>query len=216
MSDANRAPRILVYGFRPYLGFRENVTEKIVTSLAPAPGLVARVFDVLFDRGMLREALLEARPRWVLGLGQHPRARKLRIERRAVNSMSAGPGDPPQPITPHGPPIRRATWRLEADEGSTVTYDAGRFVCNFSMYIVGEVCEELGARFAFVHVPARIDPGGGLRHVEAYIRAAGEVSDRSPPGVSTRSSFTARSGRVVPRAVSGSTPPPRPSTPPGR
>ena len=95
------AVRVLLYGFGPYLQFRDNVTEAIVHGLEGTRisglDLHRRVLPVRFDPAPFLEAIEEVQPSIVIGAGQHPRARKIRIERRAFNELE-GPGQPPGPI----------------------------------------------------------------------------------------------------------------------
>jgi pyrrolidone-carboxylate peptidase len=139
-----RVLRALVYGFGPYPPYRDNVTETAVRALPRAPGLRTRVFDVRFDRRMFERAFSAARPQVIVGLGQHPRARKLRLERRA-----RAPG------APRGGPRRArfATLDLPRTRDTTVAYDAGDYVCNFSMWVALGWARRHGACFAFIHVP---------------------------------------------------------------
>ncbi len=176
-------PRVLIYGFGPYMSFRENVTEKTIRTLPRMAGVRTRVFDVRFDRAMFERALARAKPDIVIGLGQHPRARKLRLERRAH---------------PRGDPRtgRRVTLDLPHTADTTVTYDAGDYVCNFSMWIAGGWCGKNGARFAFIHVPGGYPP----RRLARYL---GDCLRKSRTGAGARSSLRApgrsKSGRSARR-----------------
>ena len=114
---------------------------------------------------MIEETLRKYDPEIIIGLGQTRRAKKIRIERRAVNRRSDGES-PVQSISRRGPLYRYANLKLPACEKSTVTYDAGIYVCNFSMYVVCEYVENVGARFAFLHVPLEIEP----RFVLTFLR----------------------------------------------
>jgi pyrrolidone-carboxylate peptidase len=136
---------VLVYGFGPYQTYRVNVTERTVRSLPPRLHVHRRVFAVRFDRRMFERTLERLRPGIVIGLGQHPRARKLRLERRAHQ---------------RGKPrvARFVSLALPRTAGTTVTYDAGDYVCNFSMWVVQGWCAKHGGRFAFIHVPKDYPP----------------------------------------------------------
>ena len=49
--------RILIYGFRPYRQFHDNVTEKIVSSLPKRRGLKKIVFAVRFHKSQFTGAV---------------------------------------------------------------------------------------------------------------------------------------------------------------
>lgn len=153
-------PRILVYGFGPYQSFRDNVTERTIRALPPRLRVQRRVFDVRFDRRMFERALERARPDVVIGLGQHPRARKLRLERRAHAR-----GDPAR--------ARFVSLALPRTARTTVTYDAGDYVCNYSMWVVQGWCAKRGARFGFIHVPKDYPPARLAAYLERSLRFRG-------------------------------------------
>ena len=146
---------ILVYGFGPYQTFRENVSERSVLSLTRSLRVHRKVFDVKFDRAMFERTLERLKPEVVIGMGQHPRARKLRLERRARRTGCAP---------------RAVSLDLPRTADTTVTYDAGRYVCNYSMWVVQGWCAKHGARFAFMHVPMNYAPARVARYLREFIR----------------------------------------------
>jgi len=148
--------RILVYGFKPYADYRLNITEQVLARIQETRTLKKRVFDVRFDAGMFNETLARIRPDRIIGLGQHPRARKLRIERKAKNRQKSA-GKAPVPIIAGGPHDCYATLKLSQNELTTVTYDAGTYVCNYSMYLMAQYCRQTGAQAGFIHVPVDYD-----------------------------------------------------------
>jgi pyrrolidone-carboxylate peptidase len=142
----------LVYGFEPFLQHTRNVTADIVRALPGHRSLHAEVLPVRFDATMFRRLLRTHRPGIVIGLGMHPRARKLRVERCARNAR-AQPGQAVRQIQPQGPEKRFLSLLPPRCPRSTRTYDAGSYVCNFSMWIVDEYARRHGLRSAFIHVP---------------------------------------------------------------
>ncbi len=146
----------LVYGFGPYGKFAHNVTTdiiRLVNRMKLAKGIV---FDVRFNRKQFTEVLGRYRPEIVIGLGQHPRARKMRIERRARNwqTSSTAVG---KPVEPNGPEYRYVSLKIPTVEGATITYDAGDYVCNYSMYVMCRETERAGVKYAFLHVPLNVE-----------------------------------------------------------
>lgn len=156
MSNHN----ILVYGFRPYGPYKRNITEEAIACLPRIPGVTRHVFDVRFDARMFDEYFCRIAPDIIIGMGQHPRARKLRIERKSINAMKS-PDGMRQPIERSGPATRFTTLDLPMNRAATLTYNAGDYVCNYSMYMAAKYCHVTGGRFGFLHVP-RDYPGDGL------------------------------------------------------
>ena len=76
---------LLIYGFGPYLGFHDNVTEKIVRKLPKRRWLKKVIFPVRFHRSQFINAIKAYDPDVILGLGQCSRGRLLRIESTAIN-----------------------------------------------------------------------------------------------------------------------------------
>jgi len=164
--------KTLVYGFGPYEEFDANISESIVRALAPGPGVVTEVFDVRFDRDMFARVLGRHSPDVVIGLGQHRRGRKLRIEGRAQNLWGRR-GEPLRRVSESGPEHRLASLRLPLDARTTVSRDAGTYVCNFSMYVCLEYCAARGSRYGFIHVPRGYDPAAAADYVREAIHHAG-------------------------------------------
>jgi len=160
-------PGLLVYGFKPYGDFPENVSERVLAGITPAAGMMRHVCAVRCDAAMVHAVLADIRPKAILGLGQHPRARKLRIERKARNIRDSETG--PAPIETDGPVSRPATLRLPDTEITTTAYDAGSYVCNYSMYLAGGFCEWNGGRFGFIHIPRNCDPAVVCRYLDAAV-----------------------------------------------
>ena len=164
--------KTLVYGFGPYEEFDSNISESIVRALAPEPGVVVEVFDVRFDRDMFVRVLERHSPDVVIGLGQRRRGHKLRIEGRAQNLWGRR-GESLRRVSETGPQHLFASLRLPFDVRTTVSRDAGTYVCNFSMYVCLEYCETRGSRYGFIHVPRGYDPGAAADYLREAIQHAG-------------------------------------------
>jgi pyroglutamyl-peptidase len=165
------ATKVLVYGFGPYEEFDSNISETVVGSLDPTPNLIRQVFDTQFNRDMFQRALRQHSPDIIIGLGQHRSARKLRLERTAVNQRRERRSTL-KSVSRTGPPMRYVNLRLPEDDNTTVAYDAGTYVCNFSMYVCLEYCVTSGARFAFIHVPRDYDVALATAYVSRAVRFA--------------------------------------------
>ena len=156
--------RIFFYGFKPYADYSSNITEQVLARIDETQMLKKRVFDVRFDAAMFNETLARIKPDRIIGLGQHPRARKLRIERKAKNLQQSA-GKAPAPIIAGGSRESYVTLTLPQNELTTVTYDAGTYVCNYSMYLMAQYCRQTGAQSGFVHIPVDYD----LRTLRQYL-----------------------------------------------
>tara|TARA_B100001093_G_scaffold245679_1_gene235214 strand:+ start:1598 stop:2104 length:507 start_codon:yes stop_codon:yes gene_type:complete len=146
----------LVYGFGPYEKYNHNVTTDIVREVNRLKLARGIVFDVRFDSNQFIAALERYQPKVIIGIGQHPQARKIRIERRARNwhESACYTG---KPIESCGPEFRYASLKIPTTEETTVTYNAGAYVCNYSMYLMCREAERMKAKYAFLHVPIHVD-----------------------------------------------------------
>lgn len=162
----------LIYGFGPYDGFEENLSEAVVSALKVRRGLITKVFDTRFDRSMLLRPLKDYSPKVIIGLGQHPRARKLRLERKAVNRWAKRDGVL-KPILGSGPDSYYANFKLPHTRHTTRTYDAGTYVCNFSMYVYLDYCKNTETKFAYIHIPRSFAVSRVVRYLENALFTVG-------------------------------------------
>ena len=171
--------RVLLYGFGPYRKFTENITAKIIESLAPRPGLGKIVFPVRFQRRQFIEALKHPMPLMVVGLGQSSRPR-IEVETRAINRRRSSKTSAPRPITAGGEAWLPATMPLSVTRPSAKSINAGDYVCNFSMYVMLEEVErqDLDSLFGFVHIPFDHDLKAARRYVERIVGNCFALADR--------------------------------------
>ena len=162
--------QILIYGFKPYGPYQTNISEQVIDALPYNRDVERHVFAVKFDYQMFNKCFKKVIPDIILGLGQHPRARKLRIERKARNRMKLRDGTV-QAIKTNAPQARYSNLKLPDSPNSTLTYNAGNYVCNFSMFLMGEYSERTNCRFGFIHVPAGMD----YKLVKRYISHSCDV-----------------------------------------
>ena len=148
-------PGILLFGFGPYDNHETNISGDLVRGMQLPRGVQRRVFDVCFDRAMFIEAIDRHDPEIIIGLGQSARSRKIRIERKALNLMGER-GEKKRPISRHGPDHLFMSLEIPHDDRARLSYDAGSYVCNFSMYVIAEDCRDSGRRCGFVHLPNRL------------------------------------------------------------
>jgi len=161
--------KILIFGFKPYFGYKENITEKVVSRLKKRKNLHKIVWPVKFDRKVFREAIEKYKPDVILGLGQHPKAHKIRIERRAVNLKRIDEKRKPTEIEKKNPRYRLVNLKLTSDRNARVVYDAGDYACNFCMYIISGIAQSKNIKFAFLHIPKDYNIRKAVKFVESKI-----------------------------------------------
>jgi pyroglutamyl-peptidase len=167
-------PTILVTGFGPFPGAPFNPTGTLVKRLARLrPGnakIVTHIFETSYaavDRD-LPKLIARDRPRALLMFGLAGRARVLRIETKAINTLAQLPDAAGK--TPHrtaieagGPPalaMPAQAQRLLAalrrtGVPATRSRDAGTYLCNYLCWRAARAANKAGGPqlAAFVHVP---------------------------------------------------------------
>lgn len=161
--------KVLIYGFKPYRDYKENVTEKIVRKITHRKGLIKTVFPVRFDKNMFLEKIKIVKPNIILGLGQCPRGNKIRIERKAVNLMKEDKKESLEIISRKGAEYVFVTFKLKKDKDSWISYDAGKYVCNFSIYIISNFSRHRNIKFAFLHIPKDYNVDKAVKFVDRKI-----------------------------------------------
>lgn len=157
---------IFIYGFGPFKHYRSNITQRLLEALPERPGLYKRILPVRFEPELFLQPLAELQPDYILGLGQCPRGKLLRIERKAWNLMRDKSCGLERPIHPQGPAAVPVTWRLPTRSDTRLSRDAGRYVCNFSMYVLSQAAWNRSLLYAFVHVPRGYPLQRGLNWLE--------------------------------------------------
>ncbi len=189
--------RILVTGFEPFGGDRENASLEAVRRLEaawaadPQPGvdLVTGTLPVAFAAAgpALHALVAEHRPDAVLAVGEAGGRSAITPERWGVNEDDAripdNAGDQPRstPIDPDGPPRRASAFDADALAGAILAVglpahpsaDAGRFLCNHVAYLVAG----LDVPGGFVHVPAVRSSGIAGVGAETDADASPQASD---------------------------------------
>lgn len=172
-----RAPRILVTGFGPFPGARENPTERMIAALGARPpalpaGAELRLEVLPVDYRAVPERLSalgkDFAPQIAIHFGLSLSAEGFRLERIARNGIRAEKpdvrGDPGRPgCIRDGAGDFASSLPLEAVHaalsaaGLPVAYseDAGGYLCNYLFYLSrGHFCAGFAPGMAgFVHVP---------------------------------------------------------------
>lgn len=157
--------KVWVYGFEPFKHYRRNITAELLADFPALPGVQIDVLPVRFEAELFLKPVRQLQPRYVLGLGQCPRGELLRIERRAFNRMRDKSTGLDAPIDPGGPATLNTAWRLQPGSRCRDSYDAGRYVCNFSMYVLGQQAAQQGFASAFLHLPRQFNLNQARREV---------------------------------------------------
>ena len=161
--------KILVYGFKPYKNYKENITEKIIRKIRNRKYLVKIIFPVKFEKHTFLKKIRTINPDIILGLGQHPRSKKIRIERKAINLKRKNKKEKPKIISKNKPFSFFVNVKLKKDRTSWISYDAGKYVCNFSMYVISDFSKNRGIKFAFIHIPKDYNVDKAVKFVESKI-----------------------------------------------
>jgi pyroglutamyl-peptidase len=197
-------PTILITGFGPFPGSPYNPTGPLVQRLARSrrPRLVdvkivAHVFPTSYtsvDRDLPR-LIAKHKPDALLMFGLAPRARRLRIETRALNSVALLPDAggvklSRYTISPRGAsdlampaPAQRLLAAIRTTGvPATLSRNAGRYLCNYLCWRAAEATSKKNGphRAAFIHVPkvARFAHRPGKNHrltLNDLTRAGGGV-----------------------------------------
>lgn len=179
--------RLLLACFEPFAGRRRNLSEFAVERLRlrrgegwfRSRGIVVVRLPVAWERvvACLGRALTRYRPAAVLLAGEHRRARKVQIERVALNVAHASladndgerrhlgsVGEASAPLalatTADVELLRRRIRRRGLP--AALSHHAGTFICNAAYYTALGRCPEA----VFLHLPGRFDDGGGRPHVD--------------------------------------------------
>lgn len=152
--------RLLIYGFGPYKKFKDNITEKILRRFPAKSGVKKVIFPVRFQKRQFLETLEKYKPDVILGLGQSSKSRRLKIERRAVNQRREAQREKPRSIHPGGSKWLETNLKLSGGGQAKTSYDAGDYVCNYSMYVILDYLKRrrLPTRFGFIHIPHDYNP----------------------------------------------------------
>lgn len=164
-------PVILIYAFEPFLRYRRNVTQAIVEALPARPEWHSAILPVRFEPEIFLPLVESLNPDYILGLGQCPRGAQIRIERKAHNLMRHRRSEPGEPIDAEGPAQLVPNWRIAPNSRRRDSYDAGRYVCNYSMYLMSRYAETHGSNYAFLHVPRTYSVRSATREIVALLEA---------------------------------------------
>jgi pyrrolidone-carboxylate peptidase len=161
--------KLLVYGFEPYGKYRKNISQEVIQQLKKREGQISTyIFPVRFDQQQFRQVIEQLKPDAILGLGQYSKGSKIRIEQKGRNLMGSKQ-DIKRKIDSTGPDVINTSLPLPQDQHLEVSDNAGIFVCNFSIYVVGRMAEAMGIPFGFLHLPKDFSKDQAVAIVEGVV-----------------------------------------------
>lgn len=167
------AGRAVLFGFEPFLEFRENPSEKIVQSLdgQVLHGLNVEGYILPVDFNRIEQIIMDAidgrKPSIVLGLGLAPGRSCISVEKIAINYRLASAADNAgrkangQPVDRSQPDglfsnmdVERTAAMLNRRKiPATVSLTAGGYLCNSAMFIIAREARKRGFIGGFLHIP---------------------------------------------------------------
>jgi pyroglutamyl-peptidase len=166
-------PRVLVTAFEPYDRWKANASwlalVNVTQNLPNQPEITTRLYPVDFSQMKERLAAdLSTHFDYALHLGQAPGSSRIQLEAIGLNVGGSSSQSPDQyrALTEDGPVAYRsvlplADWAVKlrrAGIPSQVSYHAGAYLCNATLYWSHYLVEQmsLSTQVAFVHVPLDI------------------------------------------------------------
>jgi pyroglutamyl-peptidase len=161
---------VLITAFEPYDCWMSNSSWLALVALARElpgePAVTTRLYPVDFAAVKQKLAAdLAANYDYALHLGQAPGSTRIQLESIAINVGGSSREAPEQflPLVEGGPiayrsPLPLAEWGLRLREAripAQISYHAGTFLCNATLYFSCYYAERLGLKTqsAFVHLP---------------------------------------------------------------
>jgi len=151
--------KILVFGFKPYGKYKTNISDLIVKRIKNKKIVEKIVFPVIFGNNGIIKKIKETKPDVVLGICQHPRARKIRIERKAKNMIKLKKEKKSRLINKNSKKELFTNLKIEKTKENVIAYNAGTYVCNFTMFNIMDyiIKNNKDIKFAFLHIPKNYD-----------------------------------------------------------
>jgi len=166
----NEKPRvsvkILIYAFSPFGHNHKNISQQVLLSIPDHSNLIKHVFPTQFSQAQFIKIVDEVNPDLIIGMGQYPRGKKLRIETVALNEWRSKSHPTITLINSVGEREIKVTHALHPTKETYPSINAGRYVCNYSMYIFGSWARSHNAKFAFLHIPKSYDLSTAVQFIE--------------------------------------------------
>jgi pyroglutamyl-peptidase len=180
---------VLITAFEPYDGWTANSSwlslVQLTYDLPSEPSVTTRLYPV--DLAVVQQRLakdLAGNFDFALHLGQAPGSTRLQLESLAINVGGASKQAPEdyRPLLEGGPaayqsPLPLGDWALmlrEAGVPAGVSYHAGTFLCNATLYFSCYFVEQMAlrTRSTFVHVPLDVSQTASQTYPAASLPVA--------------------------------------------
>lgn len=153
--------KFLLYGFEPFGKHNTNISQEVLNSIPNRVHIRKHFFKVNFNRRNILnmnfvKCIEEFKPDIIIGLGQYPRGDKIRIETQAKNHMRSKTMHE-QEISKNGEAVLPTTYSIKPTQQSIIALDAGKYVCNYSMYKILQYLKGTNIKYAFIHIPKTIN-----------------------------------------------------------
>ncbi|MGI9385242.1 MAG: hypothetical protein ACR2PO_18980 [Methyloligellaceae bacterium] len=183
-APGQRPARLLVTGFGPFPGVRDNPTERLIQRIRADPtrhrssgfDMRTAVLPTEWSAVRARVPKLLARhdPDVILHFGVHGRAGGFQLEQRACNHMGMLPDacgqrgngsaivtGAPRMLRSMGPSERLVSHLRTAGLPAELSMDAGRYLCNMLLYLslLHAHTADRPRTVQFVHIPPVAMPG---------------------------------------------------------
>ena len=164
---------VVLFGFEPFLEFKENPSQLIIKSLDGTTIGNNRVKGVLLpveysevEERIMAELAVE-KPRLALGIGVAPGRNRVTPEKIAINLKHASEpdnsgklleGDPIDRQQPDGIftnlPVEELVKELNSSGiPASLSFSAGAYLCNNAMFVIVREARKKGFGGGFIHIP---------------------------------------------------------------
>lgn len=145
--------KILIYGFKPFKKYKKNISEEIVKRLNKRK-YIKVILPIVYKKKYILNKIKKHQPDIIIGFGQTGR-KLIKIERKAKNTCEKERPKVKEKINLKGPKQYLVNLKLRNTLGTRISYNAGEYLCNFSMYVVLDFIKKkrLKTKFAFIHIP---------------------------------------------------------------
>jgi len=160
--------KILLYGFKPFKKFKKNISEEVVKNIDMKFKKV--ILPVVPKKEIILDKIKRYQPEIIIGIGQCRKGKLIRIERKAKNRYKTKEARKVK-IDKRGRDQYLVNLKLKKIPGTKISYSAGEFLCNFSMYVIMDFIKKRGLKteFAFLHIPRDYKARKAIRLIKKLI-----------------------------------------------
>ena len=161
--------KILIYGFRPFKKYKENISEKIIKQLKEKK-IIKVILPVVFEKKYILKEIQRHKPNIIIGLGQRKSKGLFEIERKCKNICWNK--NKRQKISPTGPAEYFLNLKLKKKpKECKIDYHSGDYVCNFTRYVIMDFIKNknLKTKFMFMHIPKNCNIRKGANILQKII-----------------------------------------------